>query len=79
MANKTTFIIELCPEPVGNDSLGRSPDYRLKLLLKRALRQLGLRALVVRDGEHGDHEVTAGTSGPEKAKAPNASTSGADE
>lgn len=42
------FIVILRPVPHGVDHLGRDPHYRLRVLLKRALRYFGLRCEQVR-------------------------------
>lgn len=43
------FILTLRPEPEGRDHLGREPAYRLKLVLKRLLRDAGFRCIDLRD------------------------------
>lgn len=52
MKDVERFIIELRPEPPGRDNFGRDPWYRLRGLLKVALRRFGLRCVRV-DVKHG--------------------------
>ncbi|TWT41092.1 hypothetical protein RAS1_37840 [Phycisphaerae bacterium RAS1] len=42
------FLLELRAEPAGVDVFGRDPVYRLRVALKRLLRNFGLRAVRVR-------------------------------
>jgi hypothetical protein len=41
------FVLRLRPVPAGRDDRGREPDYRLKIGLKRLLRNYGLRCVSV--------------------------------
>jgi hypothetical protein len=44
-----SLLIEVGPDPIARHrGIHRSPEYRLKVLLKRLLRDLGLRAVEVR-------------------------------
>ena len=47
MNPRESFTIVLAPEPAGIDAYGRDPCYRLKIGLKRLLRDCGLRAVSV--------------------------------
>ena len=47
MAGGSEYMLRLRPIPAGTDHLGRDAAYRLKLLLKRAQRDLGMRAVAV--------------------------------
>ncbi|MCC6357540.1 MAG: hypothetical protein IT450_02245 [Phycisphaerales bacterium] len=54
------YILRLRSDPAGRDRLGREPLYRLRLLLKRLLRDHGFRCVELRDGVE-DHEATQKT------------------
>ena len=47
MKDVERFILTLKPEPPGRDQLDRDPWYRIRGLLKLALRQFGLRCTCV--------------------------------
>lgn len=60
------FILILEPSPAGKDQHGRDPAYRLRGLLKIALRSFGLRCVDVRPADpatpspatdHGGHDA----------------------
>lgn len=44
------FVLVLRAEPPGRDRLGRLPVYRLRVLLKRLLRDTGLRCVSIQPG-----------------------------
>ena len=48
MTDRQRFILTIRPEPAGIGRLGRDPVYRLKLLLKRMLRDHGWRCVEIR-------------------------------
>jgi hypothetical protein len=50
------WVITIQATPKGKDHLGRSPEYRLKNLLKTMLRGLGFRCVEVKPGEPGSRE-----------------------
>ncbi len=47
MTPNERFLVEFKAVPAGPDHLGRLPGYRLKMMLKRALRSWGLRGVKV--------------------------------
>ena len=49
MKDVERFILEFRPEPSGRDQFDRDPHYRLRGLLKVALRRFGLRCVRVEE------------------------------